>query len=131
MEVYECFQVNIRDAVSIREVEVLAVKVGFHALQPSSGHGFRACVNERHLPRLGLILVNLHLVLRDIKRDIASLEIIIREIALDDVPAVSAADHEIMHPASRVDLHNVPKNGLAPDFNHRLRPEITFLADSG
>src|SRR6266566_2626863 len=131
MKVHKCFQVDIRDSVSIREVEVLAVKVRFHAFQASAGHGFRACVHQRHFPGLSLILVNLHLVLRTIKCNVTRLEIIIRKVALNDVPTVPAADHEIMHPTGGVHLHDMPKNGLASDFNHRLRPEITLLTDPG
>src|ERR1700686_1762396 len=131
MEVHKCLQVNIRNTIPILEVEVLAVKIRSYALEPSAGHGFRPRVNERHFPWLASILMNLHLILCDIKGHITCLEIVIREVAFDDIPAISAADHEIMHPVGGVDLHDMPKNGLPSDFNHRLWPEIALLTDPG
>src|ERR1700686_2418117 len=75
MEVHKCLQVNIRNTLSIREVEVLAVKIRSYALEPSAGHGFRPRVNERHFPWLASILMNLHLILCDIKGHLTCLEI--------------------------------------------------------
>ena len=37
---------------------------------------------------------------------------VIREIFLDQVPAITAADHKVVYPMAEIDLHNVPKNGL-------------------
>jgi hypothetical protein len=55
---------------------------------------------------------------------------IVREIAFDDIPAVSTADNEVVDSSGGVYLHNMPKNGLTADFDHRFRPKVTFLADS-
>ena len=74
--------------------------------------------------------MNLHFILRDIKSYVTGLKKIISEIALDDVSAITAADHEIVDTGCRVNLHDVPKNGFASDLNHRLRSEITLLANS-
>src|SRR5258706_9380857 len=74
--------------------------------------------------------MDFHFVFCDIKSDIAILEKIIREIAFDDVPAESATDEEILDTAGGIYLHDVPQNGLAADLNHRLRTQVTFLADS-
>jgi hypothetical protein len=52
---------------------------------------------------------------------------IIREIFLDDVALVAAADHEVVGAVRRVELHDVPEDGLAADLDHRLRLQIALF----
>jgi hypothetical protein len=73
--------------------------------------------------------MNFHLIFCDIKRDITILQKIIREVALDDVAAVSATDDEVLNSSRRIYLHDMPEYGLTADFNHRLGTEIALLTD--
>src|SRR5690349_17950544 len=75
-------------------------------------------------------MVNLNLVLRDVKGNITCMQKIICEVAFNDVPAVAAADHKVVYARCRVDFHNVPQDRLAPNFNHRFRPQVALLTDS-
>ena len=62
--------------------------------------------------------------------DVGHVQEIIGEIFLDDITLVAAADHEIVDAMRRIDLHDVPENGLAADLDHRLRPEIALLGNA-
>jgi hypothetical protein len=66
-----------------------------------------------------------------IKRYIGPVQVVVREIFLDDMPLIPAADHEIMEPEAGVIFHDVPKDWLLANGNHRLGFEIAFLADTG
>jgi hypothetical protein len=74
--------------------------------------------------------MDFHFVVRDVKGDVARLQKIIREVTFDYISAISAADHKIAHTTGGINLHDVPQNGFASDFNHRLWPEIALLTDS-
>jgi hypothetical protein len=52
------------------------------------------------------------------------------ELFFDHIPAVTAADNEIVHAVSRVELQNVPKNRATPDFNHWLGFDMGFFGDA-
>src|SRR5690606_27961995 len=49
---------------------------------------------------------------------------------LDDVALVTAADHEVVDPVARVDLHDVPEDRPPADLHHRLRADAALLADA-
>src|SRR3977135_2015803 len=58
------------------------------------------------------------------------MEEVIREVTLDDISPVSAANDKVAYTTGRVDLHDVPKDRFATNFNHRLRPEVALFTDS-
>ena len=55
---------------------------------------------------------------------------IIREIFLDDVALVAEADDELRDAEGRVELHDVPEDGLRADLHHGLRARVRFLGDA-
>ena len=68
-------------------------------------------------------------VVGHVERDVGHVQEVVREILLDDVALVAAADHEIVDAVRRVDLHDVPEDRLAADLDHRLRLQIALLGD--
>jgi hypothetical protein len=54
---------------------------------------------------------------------------IMREILTDHVASVAKADDEILESEVRIDLHDVPQNGLATDFNHGFGSDYALLTD--
>ena len=54
---------------------------------------------------------------------------VVGEILLDDIAFVSEADHEVIYSMSGIDLHDVPKNWLTADFDHRLWPRRRLFAN--
>ena len=54
--------IHITDTVTIGETEILVIEKRPNALQSSASPSVRTGVNQRHTPRLTVILVHLHLV---------------------------------------------------------------------
>jgi len=52
------------------------------------------------------------------------------EIILNYIPFVAAADDEIVESVVGIDFHDMPKNWLAADFNHRLGFEVRFFRNA-
>jgi hypothetical protein len=90
-----------------------------------------AGLDQRHLPRLGALLVHLHAVVGHVERHVRHVQEVVREVFLDQVALVPEADDELVHAVRRVDLHDVPEHRLAADLDHGLGPEHRFLADAG
>ena len=93
--------------------------------------GLLARVDEGDLPRLGVPLMDLHRVLRHVERDVRHVQEVVGEVFLDDVALEAAADDEVRDAVRRVDLHHVPEQWLAADFDHRLRTQHGLFAEPG
>ena len=55
---------------------------------------------------------------------------IVGEIFLDDVAAVAAANHKVVHSVRGIHLHDVPQNGASSDFDHGLWFKMGFLGNA-
>ena len=99
------------------------------ATQPPSRHRLRAGIDERHPPGLRAAVMDLHRVLADIERHVGLVEVVVREVLLEHVALVAEAHHELVHPVSRVDLHDVPDDRLAADLDHRLGAGFGLLGE--
>lgn len=101
--------VNVCEAVAIGKAESrLILNMGSHALQPASGERFLAGVNKCDFPRLGFALMDLHAVCAHVDRHIGHVEEVVRKVFLDHISFVAAADHELIHAVSGINLHDVP-----------------------
>lgn len=58
------------------------------------------------------------------------MEEVVGEVLLDHVAPVPAADHEVVDPVRRVQLHDVPEDRPAADLDHRLGAGAGLLADA-
>jgi hypothetical protein len=56
---------------------------------------------------------------------------VIGKIFFDIISLVSQADNEIIDAIMRIDLHDMPENGLAADLDHGFGPKVGFFADAG
>ena len=74
--------------------------------------------------------MHLDLVVDQVDRDVALVQEIIGEVFLDQETLVAEQDHEFVETEVRIALHDVPQDGLAADFNHRLRTHIGLLAET-
>ena len=79
----------------------------------------------------GLLLVHFHMGVRHVKGDIGHVQEVVREVLLDEVALVAAADHEVIHAIRDINFHNVPNNRLAADLDHRLGLEVGLFGDAG
>src|SRR5437764_534830 len=87
--------VQIGDAVAVRQTECLVADVLLNAFDAPSGHGSVASIYQRDPPWLSRVLVDLGAVILDIESDISAVQKIIRKIFLDDAALVPAANNEI------------------------------------
>jgi hypothetical protein len=97
--------IDVGKTVAISETKWL-LDVWMNTLQAASGVGVLAGVNQRYLPWLGVPLVYLHSVFRDVKRDIRHMQEIVRKILLMTYP---------LYPQQR--LHDVPEQRLGADLD--------------
>jgi len=130
VERHELFDVHVSDAVAVGETERwVAIDELADVLQAAAGLRLLAGVHERHPPRLGVAMMDLHFVVGDVERDIGGVEEIIGEVFLDDVALVAQTDHEIVDAVGAVELHDVPEDRLAADLDHGLGFYRGFLGN--
>ena len=58
----QLFQVHVGNAIAVSEHERLIADILLHALHAAAGHGIQAGIHHRDAPRLGMVLVDNHLV---------------------------------------------------------------------
>ena len=62
--------------------------------------------------------MNNHLVEAEVKGDVGVVEKVVREVFLDDVAFVAAADDEVINAVRRIHFEDVPQNRATSDLNH-------------
>ena len=126
------FEIHIAYPVAVGQHKGFLSNVLPHALDPPAGLGIQPRIHQRHPPGLRHILMNRHLIFRGkIKGYIGSVKVIVREILLDDMSLIAAADHKIVEPEAGIILHDMPQNRLFSNGNHGLGFQMTLLADAG
>ena len=59
------------------------------------------------------------------------MEKVVGKVLLDHIPFITQTNDELIQSMGGVDLHNMPKDWLPPDFDHGLGPRRCFLTDTG
>lgn len=77
-------------------------------------------------------MVDGHLIaaLSEIICNVGSVQEVVCEVLLDNVLLVSGTDDEIIVAVVAIELHDVPEDGLAAQFNHGLGLELAFFTNS-
>src|SRR5688572_5711881 len=88
--------IDVPDAVAVGETEVAFIDVIPYAPEPSACLGRLARVDERDLPWLCAVLMNLELVVLHIERDVRHVQKVVGEVLLDQVPLVAEAHDEFV-----------------------------------
>ena len=57
--------------------------------------------------------------------------VVLDEIVADHVPAVAERDHELFEAVMGVDVHDMPQDRLAADFDHRLGKHRSLFGEPG
>ena len=128
MELDELADIDVTDAVAIRHAEGLIADIRLDALDAPTGHRPVARIDDRHAPRLRMLLVQDDLLaIRHIERHITHVEEVVVEPLLDHVLLVSGTDDKVIDAKCRILLHDVPENRLAANLDHRLRLVLRFL----
>jgi hypothetical protein len=131
MEVNQCGDVHVTDAIAIGETKRLVVQVLRDAGEAPTGHSGFPGVHNSDLPRLCFAPVDFHVVFLHVEGDIGHVEEIIGEILFDHVALITRADDKIIDAMGTVGLEDVPKNGPSPDFHHGLGLEVGFFGETG
>jgi hypothetical protein len=121
--------IDVADAVAVGEAERLVADMLADAAQAPAGLRVGARIDQRHRPRLGAVLVHLHLVRAQVEGDVRHVHEVVGEVLLDHIAAVAETDHEVVETVVRIDLHDVPEDGHPPQLHHRLRPHRRLFAE--
>jgi hypothetical protein len=65
-----------------------------------------------------------------VEGNITCMQKIVREVFLDNVTFVAAADYKLVDVVMAVGLENMPDDRHSTDFNHGLGLQVSFLADA-
>jgi len=123
--------VRVGHPVAVGQAELAVADVVEHPLEAPARERALSGVHERHLPGLGRGAVHIHRLGAEVERDVAGLEEVAGEVLLDQVALVAQADHELVDPVDRVELHHVPEHRAAPDLDHRLGLDGRLFGEAG
>lgn len=132
MEREQLFQIHVGNAVAVGEHERLIADVLLHALHAAAGHGIQAGIHHRDAPRLGMVLVDNHLVFAvgEVICNIGGVQEIIREILLDHMLLIPGADHKIVEAVMAVELHDMPEDRHTAQLYHGLGFKLAFFGNA-
>src|SRR5690349_6104187 len=124
VEVDQRTDIDIADAVAVREQEgVVGLDIALDALHARPGHRVKAGFRKRDAPVVYVARLQTFDLrfLAERHRDIRRAEPVVQEKVLDDMALMTEAQDEVLDPEVRVTAHDVPKDWIAADGNHRLR----------
>lgn len=122
--------IDVADAVTVGEAEIVTVKVGANALEAPPRHGLFPGVDQGHAPGLRMLFVDLHAVGAQVEGHVGHVQEVVGEVFLDDIALVATADDEVLDAMGRVELHDVPEDRLAADLDHGLGLKVGFFRQS-
>ena len=122
--------IDIAHAVAIGEAKGFFVfdVLGHAAAQTATGHGVVARVNQSHGPGFGAFMVHFHLVGFDAEGNVRHVQKVVGKVLFDEVALVAAADDKVIDAVLGIHLEDVPQNGVATNFDHRLGAGSGFFA---
>ena len=132
MEREQLLEIHVGNAVAVSKHERLIADVLLHALHTAAGHGVEAGIHHRNAPRLGMVLVDNHLVFAvgEVICNVGGVQEIIRKILLDHMLLIPGADHKIVEAVITVELHDMPEDRHAAQIHHGLWFKLAFFGDS-
>src|SRR5208282_4498205 len=133
VELHELSDVHIAHAIAVGQHEEIFTNILLNPLHPSASHRVLSGIDESDLKVLfamDVLILDLG-VPAEAEGEIVVHRLIVQEIFLDHVAAVSEAEHKIDETIMRIQLHNVPQDRTTADFYHGLGPILSFLAQTG
>src|SRR5580693_9342223 len=133
MEVDEGPDVNVAHPVSVSAHENVIGDVRFDALDSSPGHGVQAGIGEGDSEVLLQLLpvVGDRVPMAERDGEVPLHRFVVQEVILDHVSAIAQTEHEFIETVMRIELHDVPQEGMATDIHQWLGPELRFLPEAG
>ena len=108
MKAYQPLQIHSADGISIGEHKRLVPDIGLDPLHTAAGHRVKPGIYQGHPPGLRIIIMNLHLIICQVKGHIRHVKKIIRKKLLYHILLISQTDNKIMEAEFRIILHNMP-----------------------
>ena len=124
--------IDIGNSVAVGEAERL---VWFEVLCDSFQAATCCCVftgiNQGYFPRFGFLLMYLHAIVLQVEGDVRCMEKVVCKVFFDDIAFVAAADDKVVDSVGGVELHDMPEDWLASDFDHGFWLEVRLFGDAG
>ena len=98
-----------------------------NAPETAAGHRMHAGIDHGHAPVRPFAAVIIDAVGAEVDGNVAVVENKVYEIFLDHIALVAGADDEIIEAVMGIDIHDVPEDRHAADFDQRLRPYAGLL----
>src|SRR5207302_855723 len=90
-------------------------------LHATARHRVKASINQVHGPIISWSLMHADMARAQGDSQVSEEPLVLEEVALDHVAAVSERNEKLGKALPRIRLHDVPENGAATDLDHRLR----------
>src|ERR1035437_5270187 len=132
VELQQFSDVHVADAVAIGQHEEIFTNILLNPLHPSARHRVLPGIDERNLKVLfamDVFVLNLG-VPAEADGEIVVHRLVVQEIVLNHVAAVSEAEHKISKTIVCIQLHDVPQDRTPADFYQGLGPIFSFLAQA-
>ncbi len=130
--VQQRMEVDIGNTVAIGHHERFVPDIFLHTLDPAAGLRVQAGVYQCNFPRFRDIIMNGHPVpVGKIESHVRAVQVILREILLNQIPLVAAADDKFIEPVMGIDFHDMPEDREPADLDHRLGTQMAFLRNPG
>jgi hypothetical protein len=75
-------------------------------------------------------MVNFHRIELHVECNVAHVQEVIRKVFLDHVTLITTANYKLIDSIGAIDFEDMPEDGLASNFHHRLGLEVGFFADA-
>ena len=92
--------VDVADAVAVGAAERCRPRGTGDPLDPAAGHGVEPGFDQRHVPGLGFVAMDLHAVGAQVEGHVGVGDRVVDEEVLDDLALVAAADDEVVDAVS-------------------------------
>src|ERR1700719_1998205 len=99
-------------------------------MQPAAGQRAVSGIDHTHFPVATVCLVVLYGAIAEIDSDITMGCVIAEEIVFDHLTLVAQSEDETLDLVVRINVHEVPEDGMHAHFDHWLGPHRGFLGQA-
>src|SRR5208282_3571582 len=133
VELYQPGDVYVGNAIAVSQKERVVIDVLLDPFHAPTGHCGQAGVSQGDLEiLLAVYVVELDLRLApEADGEVVVHCLVVQEVFFDHVATISQAQDKLAEATVGIELHDVPEDGSTANFDHRFRPEFSFLAQAG
>ena len=123
--------VDVRDSVAVGEAKSgVVLQPLAQPLQSTPRLGVQPGVDEMHRPGRPIVVVDRGPAAGEVDRDVAVARAEVQEVVLDHLALVAQGNDEFGDTVDRIDVHDVPQDGLVADLHHGLRAKNRLFGES-